>query len=64
MADTVAEPVPEIAANTIQAKMDTMPKPPVMLPISSFATAIRRLEMPPFAMMSPAKVNRGQATSR
>lgn len=62
IAATVAEPVPEIAAKIMQATMETMPRPPVRLPSESFATLIRRLEIPPLPMMSPAKVNSGIAT--
>ena len=57
MAATAAEPVPAIAAKNRDVTMVTIPSPPVNRPVNTLARSIRRLEIPPFPITSPAKVN-------
>ena len=61
MAATAAEPVPAMAAKNREVTMVTMPRPPVKRPVNTLARSIRRLEMPPFPITSPANVNSGTA---
>jgi hypothetical protein len=61
MAATAAEPVPAIAAKNRDVTIVTMPNPPVNRPVNTLARSIRRLEIPPFPITSPANVNKGTA---
>ena len=63
IAETVAGADPEIAPNNMQAKIAAMPRPPVVLPTTQFATLISRLEIPPVAMILPAIMKNGSARS-
>ena len=62
-AATVAGPEPETAAKNIQTTTVTMAKPPVTRPRNTLQTFRIRLDTPPAAISSPARMNRGIAIS-
>ncbi|MPM53981.1 hypothetical protein SDC9_100753 [bioreactor metagenome] len=63
IAETVAGPEPEIAAKNMQAKMVTMPSPPVISPIRLLAKSTIFLEIPPSDIKLPASIKKGMAKS-
>ena len=58
----VATEEPEIAAKKVQATNDTKEMPPEIQPTRVSAKATKRLERPPFAIISPAKKKAGRAS--
>ncbi len=63
MAAAVAVPEPEIAAKTMQARITTMPNPPVLFPTSVSANPISLFAIPPVAISSPAIIKNETASS-
>ena len=61
-AATVAADDPEIAPNTTHVATVVIGRLAFELPNSDFAHATRRPEMPPAAMISPAKIKNGTAS--
>ena len=53
---------PEIAPKKVEARMFTSDKPPRMKPTEIDAKLIRRVAMPPSAMMAPASTKKGMAS--
>src|SRR5699024_399145 len=60
-AATVAGPDPEITAKNIEVITAAMAKPPVNLPTNTLAKSNNLLEIPPFPIISPAKIKNGIA---
>jgi hypothetical protein len=54
---------PEMAPNSVLARMLTSAKPPRMKPTNTLASSTRRAAMPPSAMMPPASTKNGIASS-
>ncbi len=62
-ADTSAMAEPDTPPKNSEDSTLTWPRPPRMRPTSDEASAIRRSEMPPRSINSPAKMNNGIAIS-
>lgn len=60
-AATVAGPEPEMAAKNMHTTTVTIARPPVNLPKKTLALSIRRLDMPPPPIISPASTKNGMA---
>ena len=58
-AATVAGPEPEIAAKNIHTTTVTIARPPVYLPKKALAVFMRRLDIPPPPIISPARTKNG-----
>lgn len=54
---------PDTPPKNSEDRIETWPRPPRRRPTSEEASAIRRSEMPPRSMISPAKMNSGMAIS-
>ena len=63
IAETSAMAEPDTPPNSSEDTMLTWPRPPRRCPTSAEAKAIRRSEMPPRIISSPAKMNSGIAIS-
>ena len=61
IADTSATGEPETPPNSVQASTLLMPRPPRTWPASALAKATMRSAMPPYIMISPAKMKNGIA---
>ena len=61
MAATVAGLDPEIAPNIVHAPTVVNAKLPRMAPMREITQSTRRRDMPPCAMMAPAKIKNGTA---
>ena len=62
-ADTSAMAEPETPPKNSEDRIETWPRPPRRRPTNEDASEIRRSEMPPRIMISPAKMNSGMAIS-
>lgn len=62
-AETSAMAEPDTPPKNSEDRIETWPRPPRKRPTSDEARAIRRSEMPPRIMISPAKMNNGMAIS-
>ena len=60
-AAVVAGPEPDTAAKNMHTTTVTMAKPPVTRPKNTLHTFRMRLDTPPLAISSPARINRGMA---
>ena len=54
---------PEMQPNSVLARMLTSASPPRMKPTNTLARLMRRVAMPPSAMMPPASTKNGMASS-
>ena len=61
MAEVVATAEPEMAAKIIQARVVTMPRPPVIQPNSVSQKLTIRLATPPLLIRLPASMKNGMA---
>ena len=61
MADTSATGEPETPPNSVQASTLLMPRPPRTWPATLLAKLTMRSAMPPYIMISPAKMKNGIA---
>jgi hypothetical protein len=63
MAAVVAGLEPDIAAKIVDARIDTMAKPPVIRPTTRLAKFTNRFEIPPWVIRFPARIKKGIAIS-
>ena len=63
MAEVSATEEPEMQPNKVDAMMFTRANPPRMKPTNTLAKLIKRLAIPPSAMMPPASTKNGIASS-
>src|SRR5699024_3956031 len=61
IAATVAGPDPDIAEKNIQVIMAAIANPPVNLPTNTLAKSNNLVEIPPFPIISPARIKKGTA---
>ena len=54
---------PEMQPNMVEARMLTSAMPPLMKPTNTLARLTSRSAMPPTAMMAPARMKKGMASS-
>ena len=63
VAEVSATAEPEMPPNSMEVETSTMPSPPRIQPTQAEASATRRRAMPPWSMISPAKMKNGMASS-